>query len=106
MKKNNSTRREPGLISYQLLRKWIGILGILLPLILVTGSFLIDNCREIQDSISAYYFTRMRDVFVGMVSAIGLFLMTYKGYGKTDTIASNLGGVFAFWSGPVPDFCC
>jgi hypothetical protein len=37
----------------------------------------------------------MRDVFVGTLSVIGFFLLSYKGYERSDDIAGDLGCVFA-----------
>lgn len=80
--------------SYLSIRKIIGMLGILFPLILVTGSFAFGNCQNIQPSISDYYHTNMRDVFVGYVCTLALFLIAYKGYDRTDDIVSTLAGIF------------
>jgi len=51
--------------------------------------------QGIQDSISSYYHTGMRDVFVGSLCAIAVFLMSYRGYERKDDIAGDLGCVFA-----------
>ncbi len=90
-----SEKTRPELISYLTLRKTVGIQGILLPLIMIAGSFILGDCREIQKSISAYYHTNMRNMFVGIISAIALFLFAYKGYDRKDGIAGSLGGIFA-----------
>jgi hypothetical protein len=81
-------------LSYLTVRKIIGVLGLLLPLILVLGSVLIGGCREIQQSISNYYHTSMRDVFVGYLCALSIFLLSYKGYDLTDRMVSALAGIF------------
>ncbi len=82
-------------ISYLTLRKAIGILGISFPVILVIGSIVAGGYDEIQNSISDYYHTNMRNIFVGVLCAFGLFLFSYKGYDKIDNIFGNLGGIFA-----------
>jgi len=82
-------------ISYLTLRKAIGILGISFPVILVTGSLIIGGYDEIQSSISSYYHTNMRDVFVGILCGIALFLFSYRGYNLIDNIAGDLGCLFA-----------
>lgn len=81
--------------SYLSLRKAVGWIGILLPLALVTGSILIFGEKGIRENISSYYFSGMRDLFVGSLSAIALFLFFYKGYDKWDNRAANLAGLFA-----------
>ena len=88
-------QQNPLLISFLTLRRCIGFLGILLPAILLLGTLILADCENIQDSISHYYFTIMGDVFVGILSAVALFLILYKGYDKLDNIATNCAGVFA-----------
>jgi hypothetical protein len=83
------------LISYLLLRKLIGILGIMLPIALLLGSITAGDCNEVQNSISDYYHTNMRDVLVGVMCAVALFLFAYKGYDYKDALAGNLGCLFA-----------
>lgn len=92
-----NTTNDPRLISYLYLRKAVGFLGLALPIVLVLGSVLVGNCDEIQSSISDYYHTLMRDVFVGILCAIALFLFSYKGYvdDKRDNIAGTLASFFA-----------
>jgi len=51
--------------------------------------------KWIQGSVSSYYHTDARNVFVGTLWAIGVFLMFYEGYDGIDDIVSNLGGLFA-----------
>lgn len=82
-------------ISYLNLRKTIGILGILFPLVLGVGAFWMADCQQLQQSISAYYHTGMRDVFVGIICAIALFLYTYKGYDIKDSIACKFAALCA-----------
>lgn len=81
--------------SYMALRKAVGWIGILLPFVLVLGAFLLFGSKSILKNISLYYHTGMRDVFVGALCAIALFLFFYKGYDRRDNIAGNLAGFFA-----------
>ncbi len=90
------------IMSYLSLRIVVGILGIILPIVLFIGTRLIFNCSHVQESISAYYHTGMRDAFVGIISAIAVFLFTYKGYDRTDDIAGNCASVFAVGVGFFP----
>jgi hypothetical protein len=82
------------IISYLTLRKLIGVLGAGLPLVMAIGGGILFHAN-IQRSISAYYYTGMRDVFVGILCAIGVFLISYHGYDLADFIAGKAGGVFA-----------
>ncbi|MCH7962322.1 MAG: DUF998 domain-containing protein [Bacteroidetes bacterium] len=81
--------------SYLALRKTVGWIAILLPFTLVLGVFLIFNGEIIRESISHYYYTDMRNVFVGAICAIALFLFFYSGYDKWDDWAGNVAGFFA-----------
>ena len=81
-------------LSYLGLRKAIGIIGISLPFVLAIGKIIFDDLG-VQPSISDYYYTIMGDVFVGSLCAMGVFLLSYRGYDKQDNIAGNLACVFA-----------
>jgi len=91
---NTPNNQRPLVFSYLALRKAIGYLGIALPFVVSLGAGIIFH-KGIQNSISAYYHTGMRDVFVGTLWAIGFFLLSYKGYDERDDIAGTLGCVFA-----------
>ena len=93
MKSKAST--EASLVfSYLTLRKAIGWLGTTLPFVLCLGAAVLFG-KGIQSSISYYYHTGMRDVFVGTLFAIGFFLLSYQGYERADHIAGNLACLFA-----------
>lgn len=94
--------------TYKWLRLGIGILAIALPIILVGYGYLGHNL-PMQDSISAYYhafvptadipdvrsvegFGHMRNWFVGILWAIGVFLFLYKGFGNRENTALNIAG--------------
>jgi hypothetical protein len=76
------------------LRRAIGLLGIALPFVVSLGAWIFFQ-TGIQSSISSYYHTGMRNVFVGTLCAIGVFLLSYRGYERSDDIAGDLGCVFA-----------
>ena len=83
--------------SYLALRKAIGGLGTSLPFVLSLGAIIVFK-TGMQASLSDYYYTGMRDVFVGTLCAIGVFLFSYEGYtGKddNDNLVGNFAGVFA-----------
>ena len=79
-------------VSYLMLRKAIGCLGIALPFVLAIGGALLFRAN-LQETISDYYYTGMGDVFVGTLFAMGVFLFSYKGYGKKDNRAANIAAV-------------
>jgi hypothetical protein len=86
--------QDPLVISYLGLRKAVGIIGFALPFVLAFGKMLLQG-PGIQSSISGYYYTDMRNVFVGSLCAIGVFLMSTRGYDRRDEIAGILAFVFA-----------
>ncbi len=85
----------PQVHSYLSLRKAVGWIGILLPFVLVAGHLIIFNGASALTNMSTYYHTGMRDLFVGAICAIALFLFFYKGYDRWDNSAANLAGFFA-----------
>lgn len=86
---------ESVIISYMTMRRIIGILGISLVPILILGSLFLDPTKEIKVSVSAYYYSHMRNVLVGILCGISLFLFSYHGYTWKDSFASKLAGFFA-----------
>ncbi len=82
-------------ISYLQTRRMIGIFGFALPVLLLAGSFVPNGPGTVLGSISQYYGTNMRDFFVGILCAIALFLFSYKGYNRIDSVLASLAAVFA-----------
>jgi hypothetical protein len=102
-------------ISYLDLRMAIGIVGFALPFVLPFGQILLHalgiqsslHSPVIESSVSSYYYTDLRNIFVGSMCAIGVFLMSYRGYDRRDKIAGRLASVFAigvalFPTSPLP----
>ncbi len=81
-------------LSYLGIRRAIGICGIVLPLVLGPFGWLVMGI-EIQENMSSYYHTALRDVFVGILCAIGIFLFCYRGHDWIETWTANLGCVSA-----------
>jgi hypothetical protein len=96
--------------TYASLRLGIGLLAIALPIILAGGGSVLYGMTP-QDSISAYYHAfvptellpnvlaisgngLMRNWMVGILWAVGVFLILYRGYGRRENIALNIAGVF------------
>ena len=71
-------------LSQQAHRRLIGILGLLLPLLLYVFAGLRHTVGlpawTPLNSISAYYYTGAVAIFVGVLFALALFLLTYPGY--------------------------
>ena len=66
---------------------------------MVIGSLILDHLingepAAIQTSVSAYYYTGMRNELEGIIFGIGMFLLCYHGYDRQDSIISKLAGLF------------
>lgn len=88
--------------SYLQLRKLLGILGILLPLILPA-----INNFELQPSISHFYYTPASSVFTGFLISFSLFLFCYPGrVGDrvfiSDNWLTNIAGFGALLTALIP----
>jgi hypothetical protein len=75
---NHSPRAVNTNISYFTLRKLIGWLGLLLP----WAVWIIAQSRE--DSVSDYYYTQSGVLFTSVLTLVGAFLITYRGYEKKE----------------------
>ena len=84
------------IVSYITLRRWIGVLGMMLPLICIAGGAVFAGTPG-QRSISYYYHTNMRDFLVGLLIAVSMFFITYRGYDRKDKIVTTIIGL-AGWS--------
>ncbi len=78
-------------INYLYLRKTVGWIGTLLPVVLIAGNALFFT-TTLPDSMSSYYYTSMRNVFVGSLCALGVFLIAYSGYDDWDRWITNIAG--------------
>ena len=87
------------------LRKSIGILGLLLPVLtlFIHGKLLA--------SISHYYYTSASMFFTGIIFAFGLLLIAYKGHAPedkekiSDDLMTNIAGGFAIIAVIIPTCC-
>jgi hypothetical protein len=83
--------------SYLIMRLGIGALGIVLPLWLVFADWIaFSGDPHPRGSLSVYYYSGMRDVFVVIMSATGIFLITHMVADKNlDNTATLLAGLCA-----------
>lgn len=70
--------------SYLVNRFLVGAAGMLLPLGLIVSEFFLAGDLLARGSLSAYYHTSARDLFVGTLCVIGILLITYLA-GQPDT---------------------
>lgn len=90
----NENQKKDIIISFMIYRKLIGYLGMALPIVAVLGGFMPQG-GIIQESISNYYYTNMRDFFVGILCCVSLFLICYRGYEAIDDIITDISGICA-----------
>ena len=81
-------------LSYLDIRKSLGILGLLLPVLLGPVGWLIFGVG-FQENMSSYYHTPLRDLFVGVMCSIGIFLFCYRGYDAIENWTANLAALAA-----------
>ncbi|HEX7331205.1 MAG TPA: hypothetical protein VF290_06880 [Pyrinomonadaceae bacterium] len=89
------------IVSYLTLRKAVGYLGLLMPILVRVGAYYFEQIPS-NTSISAYYYTSMRDLFVGTLAAIGVFLFCYRGTDTQDNVLTNIAGACAVAIGLLP----
>jgi hypothetical protein len=82
------------------LQQFLGYLGASLPIVLLLFAWL--SGFGLEPSISDFYYTPMGDVLVGVLCAIGVFLLFYRGYDPlprerlSDRQVSFVAGIAAF----------
>jgi hypothetical protein len=76
-------------LSYLAIRRSIGVLALVLPPTLWPGGWLVFGI-DLQENMSSYYHTPLRDVFVGVMCAIGIFLVCYRGYDWIENWTANV----------------
>lgn len=85
---------EDAIKTYRYLR--IGMIG---AVVLLAASILIEHAKVPtgcwQNSISAYYYTPVRAIFVGALVAVGLALIVIKGRTSLEDICLNFAGMLA-----------
>jgi multisubunit Na+/H+ antiporter MnhB subunit len=80
------------------MRLGVGALGVLLPVLLISLDRLVFTGHPfVRDSMSAYYYSGMREFFVGAIFGSGAFLLAYKvSEVSLDNAASIAAGVCAW----------
>ncbi len=82
-------------VSHLILRRCVGIIGLALPFGLALGLAIHPQGDGVQESISRYYHTPMRDLLVGALCAVGVFVAAHNGYRRKDRIAARITGLAA-----------
>ena len=85
--------KDPIVLSYLTLRKAVGLVALALPFA-VTIPWALRH-HAIQASISAYYYTGTRNVFVGSLCAIAMFMLCARGYDSWDETVGIISAICA-----------
>lgn len=62
---------------------------------MILGNIVLRQCYLIQSSISHYYYTATSHWFVGILCAVAMFLISYRGYNLIDNVVSSIAGFTA-----------
>jgi len=75
----------------------IGVIGVLLPIVLVGGNWVVFGQSDLLPSLSGYYHSDMRNWFVGSLWAIGSRLLVYLAARRNlaDSVISFVAGLLA-----------
>jgi hypothetical protein len=93
MLSTNTAWGENPALSYRNMRAIIGYVGLTLPVVLLLAGA-VDG--HIESSLSAYYYTKVGNVFTGALCVIGIFLLAYRLTSwAIDNIATSLAGISA-----------
>jgi putative Mn2+ efflux pump MntP len=78
--------------------------GMVVVIVMLFAAILIDSLPTDcwQASISAYYYTAARNVFVAALCCLGILLIVYKGSKDSEDVLLNLAGTLAFFVAFVP----
>jgi hypothetical protein len=76
-------------LSYKSVRVSVGVVGFALPIVLLVSVIWVE---PMPGSISAFYYTPMRNYFVGTLFAMGIFLFSYR-YAPRDNILSGVAAL-------------
>jgi uncharacterized membrane protein YidH (DUF202 family) len=88
-------------VSYLTLRQMIGWVGLLMPIGVRLGALIFEGIDG-TDSISAYYYTGMRDVFVSTLVLVGALLTCYRTPDWKDNAVAVVAGIAAVGIGLFP----
>jgi hypothetical protein len=96
-----SERLDDNVVSYLTLRQMIGWVGLCMPIAVRAGAFFLEGIHT-TESISAYYYTGMRDVFVSTLVLVGALLTCYRTPALRDNVVAIVCGISAIGIGLFP----
>src|SRR5277367_2112899 len=86
--------KDPSVFSYRALRRAVGIVAIALPIAVAVPIWLLKD-HILEPSISCYYYTGTRNVLVGSLCAVAMFMLCCRGYDIYDEIAGIFSAICA-----------
>ena len=88
-------------VSYLTLRQVIGWVGLVMPWVVrFWGAWLLDVPE--RNSISAYYYTDMHDIFVSTMVLVGALLACFRTPARRDNVVATITGLAAIGIGLFP----
>jgi hypothetical protein len=96
-----NSRPDDNVVSYLTLRQMIGWVGFFMPIVVRAGAWYIEGIHT-SESISAYYYTGMRDVFVSTLVLVGALVMCYRTPARLDNVMATICGIAAIGIGLFP----
>ena len=90
--------------TYTNLRWGLVVIAFAFPVLLYIGGRVFDDL-PLLDSMSQYYHSDMRNVFVGFLFAIGACLYLYKGFTPLENYLLNFAAIFALGVAIFPTAC-
>ena len=85
--------KNPIVLSYLALRKSVGIIALGLPFAVAVPWWIVAH--KLESSISLYYYTGTRNLFVGSLCAIAMFQLGARGYDRKDELAGTFSAICA-----------
>lgn len=86
--------KDPIVLTYRSLRNAVGAVALGLPFVLAIPWWVLRD-HMLQSSISGYYYTGMRNLFVGSLCAIAMFMLCNRGYDSQDWAAGIFSAICA-----------
>ena len=79
--------------SFFAMRWGLFVIGVGLPPVLWFWAWVAHPHHALPDSISGYYHTAARNLFVGALVAVGLLLFLYKAFNTAENLLLNISGI-------------
>jgi hypothetical protein len=88
-----SNGQDPRVFTYLTLRKSVGVIAFALPFAVAIPIFIARHVLE--NSISGYYYTGARNLFVGSLCAVAMFQFSCRGFDWRDEVAGIFSAICA-----------